>query len=79
MNRFRNIYRIHVSGSDIPDPIDGWDKLSGEKYNISERLLDVISGTECGYESPTPIQMQSIPLMLGIIQIYSDFVVITNF
>ena len=70
INQFRNIHKIHISGSDIPDPIDNWDKLSSEKYGFSERILDVISSKENGYTMPTPIQMQAIPLLLGTIQIF---------
>ena len=70
INQFRNIHKIHISGSDIPDPIDNWDKLSTEKYGFSERILDVIASKENGYSMPTPIQMQAIPLLLGMIQIF---------
>ena len=73
INQFRNIHKIHISGSDIPDPIDNWDKLSTEKYGFSERILDVIASKENGYSMPTPIQMQAIPLLLGMIQIFIYF------
>ena len=72
VNRFRNIHRIHVSGNDIPDPVDSWEKLLGEKYCLAERLLNVITAKDYGYDNPTPIQMQAIPLMLGMIQIFNN-------
>ena len=69
INQFRNIHKIHVNGSDIPDPIDSWDKLLSEKYGMSEKILEVVTSKENGYTSPTPIQMQAIPLLLGKIKI----------
>lgn len=69
INQFRNVNKIHVNGSDIPDPIDSWDKLSKGKYCLPERLLDAITSNAHGYSAPTPIQMQAIPLLLGIVQI----------
>ena len=29
INHFRKLHHIHVKGTDIPDPIDTWDKLKG--------------------------------------------------
>ena len=66
INQFRNTHKIHVSGSDIPDPVDNWSKLVGEKYSLSQRLLEAITADDHGYSSPTPIQMQAIPLLLGM-------------
>ena len=71
INQFRNINKIHVNGSDIPDPIDTWDKLLNEKYGFSEKILDVIASKENGYNTPTPIQMQAIPLLLGTFSIFN--------
>ena len=65
INQFRNVHRIHVSGSDIPDPIDSWEKLSGGKLGLSNTLLEKITAKDCKYTYPTPIQMQAIPLLLG--------------
>ena len=69
INQFRNTHKIHVSGSDIPDPVDNWSKLVGEKYSLSQRLLEAITADDHGYSSPTPIQMQAIPLLLGMFQL----------
>jgi len=30
VNRFRNVHRIHVFGTDIPEPIDSWTKLASK-------------------------------------------------
>ena len=69
INQFRNTHKIHVSGSDIPDPVDNWSKLIGEKYSLSQCLLEAITADDHGYSSPTPIQMQAIPLLLGMFQL----------
>ena len=29
INHFRKLHHIHIKGTDIPDPIDTWDKLKG--------------------------------------------------
>lgn len=53
----RKINRINVNGFDVPDPIDSFDKM-----NINETLLNNIKSN--GFTEPTPIQMQTIPLMM---------------
>jgi hypothetical protein len=30
VNRFRNAHRIHVFGTDVPEPIDSWEKLGSK-------------------------------------------------
>jgi len=59
LNQFRNAHNINTTGTDIPEPIDNWSKLTMEKYGMSEQVVSNIPFT-----SPTPIQMQTIPLML---------------
>ncbi|XP_023330370.1 probable ATP-dependent RNA helicase DDX52 [Eurytemora carolleeae] len=58
VNHFRNANKIHVQGSDIPTPISEWIQLC-ERYSVSENLFNNIS-----YNKPSPVQMQTIPLML---------------
>jgi len=58
LNQFKNTHGIHTSGTDVPEPIDIWSKLH-EKFKVSQTLLSNIA-----YSAPTPIQMQTIPLML---------------
>jgi len=58
MNQFRNSHNIHVNGTDIPEPLNDWSKLV-EKFSVSEKVVANIPFT-----SPTPIQMQAIPLLL---------------
>ena len=60
VNQFRNIHHIHVKGTDIPDPVETWDKLRNQ-YGVAEDVLQVLKDA---YPSPTPVQMQAIPLML---------------
>lgn len=63
VNHFRKVNRIHVIGTDIPDPISNFESLQ-QNYTISERLYKNIMN-EC-YDKPTPIQMQAIPLMMTV-------------
>ena len=56
LNRFRNSHGIHVTGSDLVEPIDDWSALSS-KCGMAVKLVSNIS-----HPSPTPIQMQAIPI-----------------
>ena len=60
INRFRKINHIHIKGSDISDPVDSWDKFR-QNYGVTDDLLDILKSQ---FPSPTPVQMQTIPLML---------------
>ncbi|XP_037932294.1 probable ATP-dependent RNA helicase DDX52 [Teleopsis dalmanni] len=53
--------RITVLGKNIPPPIISFEELH-TNYNISQRLLANLCAYN--YPQPTPIQMQSIPIML---------------
>ncbi|XP_003340257.1 probable ATP-dependent RNA helicase DDX52 [Monodelphis domestica] len=61
INRFRNKHRIHIQGTDLPEPIASFQQLDQE-YKIHSRLLQNI--LNAGFQNPTPIQMQAIPVML---------------
>uniref|UniRef100_F6PUD3 Probable ATP-dependent RNA helicase DDX52 n=1 Tax=Ornithorhynchus anatinus TaxID=9258 RepID=F6PUD3_ORNAN len=61
VNRLRSKHKIHIQGTDLPEPISAFDQLDQE-YKINQRLLQNI--VAAGFESPTPIQMQAIPIML---------------
>uniref|UniRef100_A0A8C0P4W5 Probable ATP-dependent RNA helicase DDX52 n=1 Tax=Canis lupus familiaris TaxID=9615 RepID=A0A8C0P4W5_CANLF len=61
INFFRNKHKIHVQGTDLPDPIATFQQLDQE-YKINSRLLQNI--LDAGFQTPTPIQMQAIPVML---------------
>jgi len=58
LNQFRNSENIHVAGTDIPKPVNTWDMLRSE-YGLSEQLLSSLP-----YPRPTPVQMQTIPVLL---------------
>ena len=58
INRLRNLNRITVHGSDINEPI-----VSFEDMDVDPIIKENIG--KSGFERPTPIQMQAIPLMLA--------------
>jgi len=59
LNQYRNSFNIHVTGSDVPEPLDEWKALQ-DRFQVSCKLLDNL----VTYPRPTPIQMQAIPLLL---------------
>ncbi|KAM9847243.1 putative ATP-dependent RNA helicase DDX52 [Aulostomus maculatus] len=61
VNRIRSQHRINVHGCDIPDPVCAFEELENE-YRLHARVLQNLR--DAGLDSPTPIQMQAIPLML---------------
>ena len=60
VNQFRNLHHIHVKGSDIPDPIESWDRFH-DCYGVTQDVLQILK--DC-YPTPTPVQMQAVSLML---------------
>ncbi len=62
VNHFRKVNRIHVCGTDVPDPLDRWAKLSAS-LGFSRDLHDLVSARFP--RGPTPVQMQAIPVMLA--------------
>ena len=54
---FREDYEIYIKGGRVPPPIRKWSES-----NLPAQLLHAIQ--ECGYDKPTPIQMQAIPISL---------------
>jgi ATP-dependent RNA helicase DDX52/ROK1 len=60
INHFRNLHRIHVTGTDVPEPLSKWASLK-ERFGVPEPLIDVISSH---FPNPTPVQMQAIPCLL---------------
>ncbi|XP_040005541.1 probable ATP-dependent RNA helicase DDX52 [Xiphias gladius] len=61
VNRIRSQHRINVHGCDIPDPVCTFEELQSE-YRLNLRVLQNLK--DAGLNSPTPIQMQAIPLMM---------------
>lgn len=63
INRFRNQHRINVQGTDLPDPIATFEQLQTE-YKVHPKIMENIQAA--GFHTPTPIQMQAIPVMLHV-------------
>ncbi|XP_056449512.1 probable ATP-dependent RNA helicase DDX52 isoform X1 [Gadus chalcogrammus] len=61
VNRIRNQNRIYVHGTDVPEPVCTFEELQTE-YRLNPRILQNLQ--EAGLSSPTPIQMQAVPLMM---------------
>ncbi|XP_060747164.1 probable ATP-dependent RNA helicase DDX52 [Tachysurus vachellii] len=61
LNQIRHQNRINVHGTDIPDPLCTFEELQQE-YELDSRIIQNIKAA--GFQTPTPIQMQAIPLMM---------------
>ncbi|KAL7844573.1 hypothetical protein SRHO_G00231120 [Serrasalmus rhombeus] len=61
VNQIRHSNRINVHGTDIPDPLSTFEELQKE-YGLDPRIIQNIKAA--GFQTPTPIQMQAIPLMM---------------
>ncbi|TKY62174.1 DEAD-box ATP-dependent RNA helicase 57 [Spatholobus suberectus] len=58
---FRKKHNIHVSGYNVPSPLQSFDELKS-RYNCPSYLLRNLK--ELGFREPTPIQRQAIPVIL---------------
>ncbi|KAM8977250.1 putative ATP-dependent RNA helicase DDX52 [Pelodytes ibericus] len=61
VNHFRNLHKIYVQGTDIPEPVATFEQLH-EEYKIHPKIMQNVK--DAGFQTPTPIQMQAMPLML---------------
>ncbi|XP_038053752.1 probable ATP-dependent RNA helicase DDX52 [Patiria miniata] len=61
VNAFRKQHKIHVWGTDIPDPVGTFHALQNE-YSLHSDTIENIH--RAGFVQPTQIQMQAIPVML---------------
>ncbi|XP_045896236.1 probable ATP-dependent RNA helicase DDX52 isoform X2 [Micropterus dolomieu] len=61
VNRIRSQHRINVHGCDVPDPVCTFEELQSE-YRLNQRVIQNLK--DAGLNSPTPVQMQAIPLMM---------------
>ncbi|KAL2487467.1 DEAD-box ATP-dependent RNA helicase 57 [Abeliophyllum distichum] len=59
---FRKKHNIHVSGSNIPSPLQNFAELQ-LRYSCRSYLLRNLA--ELGFKEPTPIQRQAIPVLLS--------------
>ncbi|WVZ06238.1 hypothetical protein V8G54_019584, partial [Vigna mungo] len=58
---FRKQHNIHVSGYNVPSPLQSFDELKS-RYKCPSYLLRNLK--ELGFREPTPIQRQTIPVLL---------------
>lgn len=58
----RKKHGIHVSGHNVPSPLQSFQDLSS-RYSCKPYLLQNL--TELGFKEPTPIQRQAIPVLLS--------------
>ncbi|CAK9323195.1 unnamed protein product [Citrullus colocynthis] len=59
---FRKKYNIHVSGNNVPSPLQNFGELS-TRYECDSYLVHNL--VELGFKEPTPIQRQAIPVLLS--------------
>ena len=65
LKQLRKQYQIHIHGPDVPDPITDFTELSA--LGLPSHVLHNITALPphgLGFEEPTPIQMQAVPVML---------------
>ncbi|KAH8480488.1 hypothetical protein H0E87_030676 [Populus deltoides] len=60
--RLRKKYGIHVSGNNVPSPLQSFAELS-TRYGCESYLLHNL--VKLGFKEPTPIQRQAIPVLLS--------------
>jgi ATP-dependent RNA helicase DDX52/ROK1 len=60
-NQWRKQNHIKVYGSDVPHPFKTFEELAN-RYSLKSYLRKNV--TALGFDTPSPIQMQSIPIML---------------
>ncbi|XP_076464904.1 putative ATP-dependent RNA helicase DDX52 [Babylonia areolata] len=61
INTLKNQHRIHTDGENVPDPVGQFEELQ-ERYSIHRQLLANIG--RAGFATPTPVQMQAVPVMM---------------
>ncbi|CAI9098066.1 OLC1v1034627C1 [Oldenlandia corymbosa var. corymbosa] len=59
---FRKKLNIHVSGSNVPSPLQSFAELKS-RYKCKSYILRNLA--ELGFKEPTPIQRQAIPVLLS--------------
>ncbi|XP_020107675.1 DEAD-box ATP-dependent RNA helicase 57-like isoform X3 [Ananas comosus] len=58
----RKKHGIHISGYNVPAPLESFEELSS-RYGCKSKLLQNLSGL--GFKEPTPIQRKAIPVLLS--------------
>ena len=51
-------------GKKVPKPVENFDELF-DRYQIGKDLCENLKN--CKYETPTPIQMQAMPLIFEVL------------
>lgn len=59
---FRKQHKIKVYGTDVPNPFRTFEDLASPAYDLAPVLYNNLMTAK--YNSPTPVQMQSIPIVL---------------
>lgn len=59
INHYRNVNNITVVGRHVPEPCKSFND-----FNVDEDIIENLK--TCGFEEPTPIQKQAVPLMLEV-------------
>ncbi|KAI7891332.1 P-loop containing nucleoside triphosphate hydrolase protein [Mucor mucedo] len=60
---FRKQHKIKVYGTDVPNPFRTFEDLASPAYNLNPVLYRNLMNMK--YNTPTPVQMQSIPIMMN--------------
>ena len=68
INHFRNTHRIHVYGTDVPDPMETFEQLQA-RYDISARIMSNLRSLN--FLKPTAIEMQAIPIMMDVCWLFN--------
>ncbi|KAL4510357.1 hypothetical protein ABPG72_008247 [Tetrahymena utriculariae] len=55
------LYKVKIEGDNIPPLLTNFTKMQ-KKYGFNQKILDNMK--KAGYEKPTPIQMQSVPIIM---------------
>lgn len=63
VNELRNKNHVNVSGHNVPALVETFQELVDE-HDIPQQIVDNLHG--CGYTTPTPVQMQAIPIMAKV-------------
>ncbi|KAK4515595.1 uncharacterized protein ATC70_010546 [Mucor velutinosus] len=59
---FRKQHKIKIYGTDVPNPFRTFEDLASPAYSLDPILYNNLMTAK--YTTPTPVQMQSIPIML---------------
>lgn len=63
MNHLRNKHHINVHGDNPAEPIEAFGQLVDE-HAVPQQVVN--NFLACGYNEPTPIQRQAIPIMATV-------------